>query len=320
MIKVSVIVPIYGVERYIERSVRSLFEQTLSGIEYIFVNDCTPDNSMVILNNLIEEYKERLIKEDKVYKIINLPQNGGLPQARWHGIVEASGEYIVHCDSDDWVDRDMYKMQYEKAVHDNSDMVVCDYYATNGTKHRHLKAFKDNLSKERIYELMFDRKLPWMVWNKMIRTEIYKTSNITVPRQTQGEDMAFILQLLYFVNRISYIPKPLYYYQVGTQTVTHSTDEKAILKRYNAAVDNTRIVASFFENKNNSIYANGVLCIKLTCRNFLNPLLKDNHYYDMWLNTFPEIDSQILNNRAISLKRRFKYFLIKHRICINCFR
>lgn len=320
MIKVSVIVPIYGVEKYIERSVRSLFEQTLTGIEYIFVNDCTPDNSMIILNNLIEEYKKRLTNEKKVYKIINLPQNGGLPQARWHGVVEASGEYIAHCDSDDWVDRDMYRMQYEKATQEKADMVVCDYYATNGQKHHHLRAFKDNLSKERIYELMFDRKLPWMVWNKMIKTNIYKTSNITVPMQTQGEDMAYILQLLYYVNKISYIPKPLYYYQVGTQTVTHNTDEKAILKRYNAAVDNTRIVASFFENKNSSIFSNGVLGIKLTCRNFLKPLLKDNRYYNMWLNTFPEIDNHILNNRAISLKIRVKYFLLKHRVCLNCFR
>ena len=320
MIKVSVIVPIYGVEKYIERAVRSLFEQTLTGIEYIFVNDCTPDNSIVILNNLIEEYKERLTNENKLYKIINLPQNGGLPQARWHGIVEASGEYIAHCDSDDWVDRDMYRIQYEKAVQEKADMVVCDYYATNGQKHRHLRAFKDNLSKEQIYELMFDRKIPWMVWNKMIKANIYKASNITVPRQTQGEDMAYILQLLYYVNKISYINKPLYYYQVGTQTVTHSSDEKAILKRYNAAVDNTRIVASFFENKNSSIFSNGVLCIKLTCRNFLNPLLKDNRYYDLWLNTFPEIDNHILNNRAISLKRRVKYFLLKYRVCLNCFR
>ena len=104
--KVSVIVPIYNVEAYIERCAISLFEQTLDDIEYIFVNDCTPDNSMMILSEVLSRYPQR--KEQ--VRIINQPKNQGAAKAREDGIKEARGEYIIHCDSDDWVDKNIYQL------------------------------------------------------------------------------------------------------------------------------------------------------------------------------------------------------------------
>ena len=103
MPKVSVIVPIYKVEPFIERCARSLFEQTLDDIEYIFVNDCTPDKSMEVLSRVLEDYPGR--KEQ--VRIITMPVNSGLPKVRRAGLEVASGDYIIHCDSDDWVDRTM---------------------------------------------------------------------------------------------------------------------------------------------------------------------------------------------------------------------
>ena len=98
-IKVSVIVPIYEVERYIERCARSLFEQTmLSGIEFIFVDDCTPDYSIEILHNTLKEYPER----EAQVTILTHSANKGLAAARKTGVRAARGEYISHCDSDDW--------------------------------------------------------------------------------------------------------------------------------------------------------------------------------------------------------------------------
>lgn len=99
MPKVSVIIPVYGVEKYIERCVRSLFEQTLDDIEYIFVDDCCLDRSIEILDNVIKEYPNR--RTD--IKIVHHKENKGLAQARQSGIKVATGEYFVHCDSDDWV-------------------------------------------------------------------------------------------------------------------------------------------------------------------------------------------------------------------------
>ena len=129
MPKVSVIIPVYGVKKYIERCARSLFEQTLDDIEYIFVDDSTPDNSISILRKVLSEYPNR----EKQVKILHHEKNKGLAQARQTGLKIASGEYIAHCDSDDWVDVHMYEEMYNKAIEEDADVVVCDYVVTNDT-------------------------------------------------------------------------------------------------------------------------------------------------------------------------------------------
>ena len=118
---VSVIVLVYKVEKYIERCARSLFEQTLQDIEYIFVDDCTPDRSIEILERVLEDYPER--KSQVI--ILHNERNSGLPFSRRRGVEAASGDYIIHCDSDDWPESDMYAKLYAKASSENLDMVKC---------------------------------------------------------------------------------------------------------------------------------------------------------------------------------------------------
>ena len=95
--------------KYIERCARSLFEQTLDSIEFIFVDDCTPDHSIEILKSIIEEYRLRFEEKNYTVRIERMPTNSGLANVRRHGIQLATGDYIAHCDSDDWVDTDMYR-------------------------------------------------------------------------------------------------------------------------------------------------------------------------------------------------------------------
>ncbi len=99
--KVSIIVPIYNVEKYIERCAVSLFEQDFEDIEYIFVNDCTPDNSVEILEKVIEKYPNR----KSHLKIVHHKENKGLGSARNTGLEQATGNYILHIDSDDWCEK-----------------------------------------------------------------------------------------------------------------------------------------------------------------------------------------------------------------------
>ena len=110
--KVTVVVPVYRVEQYIERCARSLMEQTLDSIEYIFVDDCTDDHSVDILKSVITQYSERRGQT----QIIHFGQNRGLAVARRTAIQAAQGEYVISCDSDDWVDHDAYRLRYELAV------------------------------------------------------------------------------------------------------------------------------------------------------------------------------------------------------------
>ena len=100
--KVSVIVPIYKAERTIERCAESLLEQTLKELEFIFINDCTPDKSMILLRKTIEKYPKR----KKQVRIIDLKKNQGIANVRRNGIEHAKGDYILFVDSDDWVEKD----------------------------------------------------------------------------------------------------------------------------------------------------------------------------------------------------------------------
>ena len=112
MPKVSVVIPIYGVEKYIERCAVSLFEQTLHDIEFVFVDDCTPDHSIEILKQVIEKYRPCFEEKNYAVRIERMSSNSGLPTVRRHGVSWCSGEYVTHCDSDDWVAPNMYELLY----------------------------------------------------------------------------------------------------------------------------------------------------------------------------------------------------------------
>ena len=120
--KVSVIITIYNREKYIEDCARSLFEQTLDDVEFIFVDDASTDNSVMILRELLKNYPKRR----SMTKIICLEKNGGRAFARQTGIDNVTGEYVIHVDSDDWVDLDMLEKLYEKAKETYADIVGCN--------------------------------------------------------------------------------------------------------------------------------------------------------------------------------------------------
>lgn len=127
MPKVSVIVPIYNASAYIKQCAVSLFEQTLDDIEYIFIDDCTTDDSMEVLNECIEEYPNR---KNRI-KILKHAVNSGQAAARTTGMKAATGEYMIHCDPDDWVDQRMYSDMYYEAIKANADIAVCGIEWTN---------------------------------------------------------------------------------------------------------------------------------------------------------------------------------------------
>lgn len=123
--KISVIIPIYNVERFITRCAISLMKQTLKeDVEFIFVDDATPDRSIDLLQEVINQYPER---RNQV-RLIRHAKNKGLPAARNSGLKVAVGEYIFHCDSDDWLELDMLETLYDVAVKKQADIVWCDWW------------------------------------------------------------------------------------------------------------------------------------------------------------------------------------------------
>lgn len=209
--KVSVLVPIYGVEKFIERCAVSLFEQTFQDIEYIFINDCTPDNSINILKNTLERYSN---KRSQV-KIINHEINKGLAGARNTGVENAKGDYILHVDSDDYIHIDMIKDMYTEAITNNYDMVMCNYlYVWEQCLKEEIQDIGRN--KVEFIKSILSGKESTCVWNKLIVRRLYTENNIKLEEgRNFGEDFSVVPQLLYYANSIGKVQKAYYYYYQG---------------------------------------------------------------------------------------------------------
>lgn len=124
---ISVIIPIYNVEQYIERCLYTLFNQTLMDIEYIFVDDASTDNSIKLVEQILNNYPKR----EKNVKLLRFNKYKGVAEAKKIGILNSTGEYIIHCDLDDYIELDMYKVMYMEAINKKVDIVSCNYWIEN---------------------------------------------------------------------------------------------------------------------------------------------------------------------------------------------
>ena len=211
-IKVSVCIPVYGVEKYIERCARSLFEQTMrDGIEFIFVNDCTPDKSIEILEQVLSEYPHR--REQT--RIIHHKQNCGLVAARKTGLAHASGEYIIHCDSDDWTDTDLYQTMYDAAIANHADVVYVPHITHCGQSCRKSQLPVCDTPRMLLQKVLDDRLL-WSIWSKMFRREIALDHTLICPDNIcHSEDLLRNCQMLALCQRSCPADNVFYHYFKG---------------------------------------------------------------------------------------------------------
>lgn len=309
MPKVTVIIPIYGVEKYIEHCARSLFEQTLYDIEYLFINDCTKDRSLDILKSVLKEYPQRSHQT----KIITMSANSGQAAVRRHGIQLATGEYIIHCDSDDWVDVNMYKCMYDNAVQTNSDIVICDFYQAIDANYKYTKACY-GIEQDDIIFNTFNGKGYWTVCNKLVKKTLYSSIE-NYPKYNTGEDMVLSIQLMFASKKISYVSQPLYYYRLNNESIIRNQSNESIIKRFNQAVENTKVVQQFLKKRNYNIkYRFALDQIKFKQKNFITPLISNSKYYKLWMATFPDLLFKIWINPYIDIKKKCKFYLAALRL------
>lgn len=312
MPKVSVIVPVYGVEKYIERCARSLFEQTLDDMEFIFVDDCTTDESISVLKNVIKDYPNRVAQT----RIFYHEKNMGLPIARQTGIKEASGDFIAHCDSDDWVDRDMYELMYTNAIHDNADIAVCDYYHDSGTEKTHITALHTTNKNEYLINLLYQID-SWAVWNKIVRASLYE--GVVYPVNNMGEDMAIMCQLVHKAQKITYCDKALYHYFLNPLSITKIVDKDKVLLSYQQAVANVKLVEIYFSQSADTGILCGIDYLKFRQRNILYKLLREDKYYKIWSNAYTDINKRIFLDRKIPWKEKLVFVLFHFRLFRKCY-
>lgn len=296
---VSIIIPVYGVEDYIARCARSVFRQTYQNLEIIFVDDCTPDNSIGVLRAVMEEYPERKAQ----VKILKHDHNLGLSAARNTGLEAATGEYIFHCDSDDWMDDVLVEHLMEKVLDEGFDLVYSDYYETYLDKE--LRIAQDvGTNGENCVIAMLYGKLRGCNWSRIIKSTLYTENNIKyVEKANMHEDIGTMLRIFAVANKIGYVNEAHYHYiqYNGNSLLSSSGSSKkrriATLQR----IKNTCVALDFLKQKG---YNDGKF---QAAANYFMQYQKfsliDESTYSLkkWIVTFPESDSSIWRIRHFTV-------------------
>ena len=214
---ISVCIPIYKSEKYIAQCAHSLFIQTLDDIEYIFINDCTPDKSIDILEAIIQQYPNR----KNQIRIIHHNTNKGIAAVRNTALHHATAEYIIYCDSDDWVDINMYKYLYNKAIQTKADIVWCRYDTTTDPILLFSPSTDITYTNIDYIKKICLGQFHGSTWNKLIRKELLISNNLSfIEGQNILEDESMILRVLCFANNIQYVDKTLYHYIQHENSIT----------------------------------------------------------------------------------------------------
>ena len=301
MIKISVITPIYGVEKFIGRCVESLMQQTIDGVEYIFVNDATPDKSMDVLRSVVERYPAKASQ----VKIVEHEHNKGLPAARNSGMAVATGEYLFHCDSDDYVEPDMLEMLYSKALEAGADIVWSDWYLTFEKNERYMVQPSYDTPMEAL-KAMLGGAMKYNVWNKLVKRSLYVDNGIEFPAgYGMGEDMTMMF-LFAHARKVAYVPKAFYHYvklNSGAFSQTYSDRHLEELKH------NVQRTAEYLHSVVDGDIEKDMAFFKLEAK--FPFLITDgsNGRYRLWQEWFPEANKYILSNKNISARSRMVQWL-----------
>ncbi|MBR6053853.1 MAG: glycosyltransferase family 2 protein [Bacteroidales bacterium] len=200
------IIPFYKVEAFIGRCAESLLEQTLEDVEFIFVDDASPDGSAGVLQEMVSRYPSRDVK------ILRHEANRGLPAARNTGLAAASGEYIYHCDSDDYLEKDALEKLWAAASAVGADFAYCDFFLESDSSSRILDNPSFTDPGRMLREGFLSGRMKYNVWNKLVSRSVYERSAALFPEgHSMGEDMTMILLAL-SATRTVRVPEPLYHY------------------------------------------------------------------------------------------------------------
>lgn len=235
--KVSIIVPVYKVEKYLRRSMDSLVNQTLDGVEIICINDGSPDNCLSILKEYKEKYKEKNI-------VIIDKQNEGVWKGRFDGIKVATGEYIGFTDSDDYITLDYAEKLYNAAKKYNADISVSGFYRVD-TDTEHIYSTEMTGYEGKLIDMDKNPEeilsINTALWNKLYKADVLKNmKNLSNPPRIL-DDMMFLLLAYLNTKTISFINDPLYYYMVRQDSIMGQIKKEQIESTENAMVEIKKI-------------------------------------------------------------------------------
>lgn len=242
--KISLVVPVYGVEFYIRQFAESAFGQTYPDIQFVFVNDGTKDRSMEILDGLIVEKYQRLSPRI----VIIDKENGGLPSARKAGLEAAEGEYILFADSDDWLEPDAVSKIMAKAEETDADIIYFDLVKEYGhkTSVKREREYSAETKEDYIVNIFNYRSQGYTV-TKCFRRRIYLENNIHIPKLGMHEDICLMSQIIFYASSIVHLPAVLYHYRKDNPAAMCAQDRR--LRHMNSDIN----MLDLYENYRNSL-------------------------------------------------------------------
>lgn len=288
MPKLSVIIPVYGVEKFIEQCIRSLFEQTWEDLEYIFIDDCTPDHSMVVLERVLKDYPQRTAQ----VKILYNEQNLGQSATRTRGMKSASGDYIIHCDPDDWVDKDYYRDIMQKIEETQAEIVICDYINEYVNGRCIVAKYDDFL--QPYDRIRMKRQLIWSLCCTAVKRTLIDEYDIYPPVGiNMSEDFNMLVRVCYYAKSITNMHGPMYHYRCDRpdSIVNSSKKSQKILLEQRKSLQQ---IVNFLEEKNFDA-GEGMLISKRNMRDFF--LSIDD--YKNWRQTFPEVVEYVYKDKSL---------------------
>lgn len=294
--EISIIIPVYNAETHIRRCCETLFGQTETEIEYIFVDDCSPDKSLSIVKESLEKYPERT---DSV-KVVRHAENKGIASARNSGLENATGKYIGFVDADDYLEPDMIEKTLRIAKANDLDIVGWDWHMEFNNGRRRIFQPNDKTPKEALDSFM-DGRLRWFLWGFMIKRDIFIANGIRfIPGANVGEDMATLIQCFAWARSYAHIAEPLYHYvKYNATSITRRSAEEQM----QLISKNVNLVEKFLTERYGDRYKDGIAKLKLTVKFPL--LITDNRKsYRTWQETYPEANYAIWRNEREHLRNK----------------
>ena len=273
---ISVIVPTYNAEDYIQRCLDSLQQQTLQNIEIVIVDDGSTDNTASII--------DRYASQDFRFKAFHI-QNHGVAYARQFGLEKVTGEYVIHADADDWLDHNLLETLYQKANTTNADFVLCDFctHLSNSCEKHTLTP--ESLSQDIFFQNLLLIRYSSALWNKLIRRKLFDDYNITFDTSmTTSEDFFVLCQVFEHPIKIEYVSNVFYHYD-KTINPNSITQKKIPWSHIQSQIKCIKYLESHFDTV---LYKEGIECRKVV----LKQLMWDGGFWakKTMVDIFPEVN------------------------------
>lgn len=313
--KVSILVPVYNVEQYIERCVRSVFGQTYHNLEIIFVDDCSHDDSMDVVRRVLDDFLER--KSQVVF--IRHDNNKGIASTRNALIETATGEMVMFVDSDDWIEPDTVETLVAKQQETGADIVSANSFENDNVLNPHFinPKFKN---KEEVLNFFVCLNGHHELWSRLYRRCLFIDNGVRcVEGDNVCEDLFVTPCLFWYARSVAWENRCLYHYAINHESLTHSVrNTTKEIKIAREAYGNIKSLMDFFKDKDQGLYVKARLSALKYCYSIMYPALDGKpETWEKWrahlLSTFtmPELRKVLGCKVAMMIHLPFSYHVMR---------